>query len=118
MMGFSDDRPDGEREDERPIKCEPEGSTVPSTKIAPSQPYGLPGPGGRAGRIRSNPRAEVIDREQLLDRLAHLRSILPVFAQELAGARHQASLRVENRVLLEEVRRLRAQRGQSGAAQR
>ncbi|MGO9247829.1 MAG: hypothetical protein ACLP7W_04465 [Solirubrobacteraceae bacterium] len=49
----------------------------------------------------------------LLDRLQHLRGILPVFAQELASSRRQAAaLRVENRGLLEEVRRLRAQRGQ------
>ncbi len=102
------------------MKREPERSTVPSTKIATSQPYGLPGPVGSAGgRVRSRPGAETIDREHLLDRLAHLRSILPVFAQELAGARRlAAALRVENRGLLEEVRRLRAQRGQSGAAQR
>lgn len=54
------------------------------------------------------------DRDHLLDRLQHLRTILPVFAQELASARRQtAALRVENRGLLDEVRRLRAQRGES-----
>jgi hypothetical protein len=53
------------------------------------------------------------DRDHLLGRLTHLRGILPVFAQELASARRQtAALRVENRGLLEEVRRLRAQHGQ------
>ena len=47
------------------------------------------------------------EREQLLDRLQHLRGILSAFAQEAASARrHAARLRVENRRLLEEVRRL------------
>ena len=54
------------------------------------------------------------DREQLLDRLAHLRSILPALAQDLATARRQAAaLRVENRGLLDEVRRLHRQRAES-----
>lgn len=44
------------------------------------------------------------DREQLLDRLHSLRSVLPVFAEELASARRQAArLRVENGRLLEQV---------------
>lgn len=48
------------------------------------------------------------DREHLLERLQSLRGILPVFAQELASARRQAAaLRIENRGLHEEVRRLR-----------
>ncbi|HEV7941822.1 MAG TPA: hypothetical protein VGP17_03355 [Solirubrobacteraceae bacterium] len=47
------------------------------------------------------------DRDQLLDRLQYLRGILSAFAQETASARrHAARLRVENRRLLEEVRRL------------
>jgi hypothetical protein len=50
---------------------------------------------------------ESADRDQLLDRLQHLRGILSAFAQEAASAqRHAARLRVENRRLLEEVRRL------------
>lgn len=54
------------------------------------------------------------DRDHLLERLHHLRTILPVFAQELASSRRQAAaLRVENRGLVDEVRRLRAQRGDS-----
>jgi hypothetical protein len=56
------------------------------------------------------------DRDHLLERLEHLRGIPPVFAQELASARRQtAALRVENRGLLEEVRRLRAQRGEASS---
>jgi len=55
-----------------------------------------------------------IDREHLLDRLAHFRTILPAFATEVASARRQAAaLRVENRRLIEEIRRLRRQRGAS-----
>jgi hypothetical protein len=52
------------------------------------------------------------EREYLLDRLMHLRAILPSFAEELAAARRQAaSLRVENRLLIGELRRLRGQDG-------
>ena len=55
------------------------------------------------------------DRDHLIDRLQHLRAIVPVFAQELASARRQAAqLRVENGRLLAEVRRLQRQ---SGAAE-
>lgn len=54
------------------------------------------------------------DRDHLLERLHHLRTILPVFAQELASSRRQAAaLRVENRGLVDEVRRLRRERGES-----
>ena len=57
-----------------------------------------------------------VERDQLLERLAQLRSILPAFAQELASARRQATvLRVENRGLLAEVRRLQRQRGATHA---
>jgi hypothetical protein len=50
-------------------------------------------------------------RDQLLERLHHLRTIVPVFAQELATARRQsARLRVENQRLVQEVRRLQRKR--------
>ena len=59
------------------------------------------------------------NRDRLLERLQQLRRVLPVFAQEVAGVRRQtAALRIENRGLLEEVRRLRAQRGESDDAPR
>jgi hypothetical protein len=65
------------------------------------------------------PASGVIDRGHLLDRLHRLRGILPVFAEELASARRQAAaLRVENRGLLEEVRRLRAQQHEHAPARR
>jgi len=80
---------------------------------APSWPYGQDGSDGRSPVGA----AGATDREHLLDRLQHLRGILPVFAQELASSRRQAAaLRIENRGLLEEVRRLRAQRERSDPA--
>jgi hypothetical protein len=63
--------------------------------------------------------AEALDRDQLLDRLQHLRTILPVFAQELATARrHTAQLRKDNRRLLEEIHRLQREHGQRNTTQR
>ena len=51
------------------------------------------------------------DREQLLERLQNICAILPVFAQEVASARRQAAeLRVQNRSLVAEVRRLQRTR--------
>ncbi len=50
-------------------------------------------------------------REHLLARLHKLRTIVPVFAHELASARHQAAqLRAENRKLVEQVRLLQRRR--------
>jgi hypothetical protein len=61
-----------------------------------------------------HPLAGANDRDHLLERLHHLRTILPVFAQELASSRRQAAaLRDENRGLVDEVRRLRRERGDS-----
>lgn len=48
-----------------------------------------------------------IGREELLDRLHQLRTIIPAFAQELAGVRRVAAqLRQDNRRLQAEVQRL------------
>lgn len=59
--------------------------------------------------------AGTLDREHLLDRLDRLRAILPAFAEELASSRRQAAaLRVENRGLLAEVRRLQRQSATGG----
>ena len=93
---------------------------MPSTKIAPSPPYDLSVPPGGTGSLTElHPTAGPVDREHLLDRLHRLRGILPVFAQELATARRQAAaLRVENRGLLEEVRRLRAQHDERASTRR
>jgi hypothetical protein len=57
------------------------------------------------------------DYGQLFERLAHLHTIVPVFARELTRARRQAtSLRAENGRLLDQVRRLQRQRASGGAA--
>lgn len=57
-----------------------------------------------------------LDRERLLDRLNRLSTILPAFAEELARSRRQAAaLRVENRGLLAEVRRLQRLSAPSGS---
>jgi hypothetical protein len=54
---------------------------------------------------------EMRDREHLIDRLQNLRAIVPVFAQELASARRQASrLRLDNARLAEQVRQLQRER--------
>lgn len=66
---------------------------------------------GATRRVSRDPTVGAEDRDHLLERLQHLRGILPVFAQELASARRQAaSLRVENSKLTEEVRRLQQQK--------
>jgi chromosome segregation ATPase len=55
--------------------------------------------------------AKASSREDLLERLHSLRTIVPVFAQELASARRQAAaLRVENRRLQERVQELHRER--------
>jgi hypothetical protein len=52
---------------------------------------------------------EAREREEMLDRLRHLRGVLPVLAQEMVAARRQAArLRSDNRQLTEQVRQLRA----------
>jgi len=91
---------------------------VPQLKSAVLEPDGLP---ARQSGTRALPQSPFtgVERERLLDRLQQLRGILPVFAQELASARRQAAaLRVQNRELLEEVHRLRAQREDNGSVRR
>ena len=94
---------------------------MPATKSAISLPYDLAGSDSGAELLATvhpmsvkDATEHVADRDHLLERLHHLRTILPAFARELASSRRQAAaLRVENRGLVEEVRRLRAQRGES-----
>jgi hypothetical protein len=94
---------------------------VPATKSAISLPYDFAGsdsgveflatvhPLGIKGATE-----HVVNRDHLIERLNQLRTILPVFAQELESSRRQAAaLRVENRGLIDEVRRLRVRRGES-----
>jgi hypothetical protein len=66
----------------------------------------LEGIGTQLGRSYPS-QAEAIERDRVLDRLAHLRKILPVFAEEMASARREAArLRAENSRLLEQVGQL------------
>lgn len=61
------------------------------------------------GSAPANPPAS--HRDELLERLHNLRTIVPVFAEELASARRQAaSLRTENRRLTERIRELQRER--------
>jgi hypothetical protein len=89
------------------MRRDPEKAMAP---VAKTPLHGSPVARDKAEVIAALHRSgRTTDREHLLERLQHLRGILPVFAQELASARRQAAaLRVENRGLLEEVRRLRA----------
>lgn len=72
-------------------------------------------PGASLGRIGPPPvNGYAANRDHLLDRLHNLRTIVPVFAQELASARRQAAaLRVENRKLRERVQQLQRAYGPS-----
>jgi len=60
---------------------------------------------------------EASEREYLLERLRSLRAILPLLAEELAGARRQnAQLQLENGRLLEQMRELNRQRAPQSRA--
>jgi len=79
----------------------------PTKTVTTSSPRGPAALGGNGSHrsIRSYP-----SRAEAIDRLEHLRSVVPVFAQELVSARRQAArLRAENGWLIEQVRQL--QRG-------
>lgn len=67
---------------------------------------------GRVAPVREETLATAdSERDQLLDRLSNLRTILPVFATELAAARRLAAqLRAENHRLTEQVQRLQTTR--------
>jgi hypothetical protein len=85
---------------------------VSPTKTAVHSPRAPVAQAPRGSRPRRSypSREEALDREQLFERLAHLRAVVPVFADELVSARRQAaSLRVANGWLLEQVRQLQRQ---------
>jgi hypothetical protein len=78
-------------------------------RIAPGAPISGRGVGGTApdAPILGHGAAPDPAGEHVLERLHNLRTILPVFATELASARRQVTqLRVENRKLAEQLRRL------------
>jgi hypothetical protein len=92
------------------MRREPERPTVAATMSASSSSSLSITSSGAGPRAGSRAAAGALDREHLLDRLDRLRAILPAFAEELASSRRQAAaLRVENRGLLAEVRRLQRQ---------
>jgi hypothetical protein len=71
------------------------------TTSSPRGPAAVEG-NGSPRTIRPYP-----SRAEAIERLERLRSVVPVFAQELVSARRQAAwLRVENGWLLEQVRQL------------
>jgi hypothetical protein len=81
------------------------------TKTVTSLPRGSAAPEGNGSRrsSRSYP-----SRAEAIDRFERLRSVVPVFAQELVSARRQAAwLRAENGWLLEQVRHLQRGRAES-----
>ncbi len=90
-------------------------------KPVPRSPRGPTAQAPRGSRLR-RPYAgleETSDREQLYARLARLRTVVPVFAHELASARRQAaSLRMENSWLHEQVSQLQRANAHTADAQR
>jgi hypothetical protein len=79
-----------------------------SKKLVTHAPRSLATPDGNGARpsIGSRP-----SRDEAIARWEQLRSVVPVFAQELVSARRQAAwLRAENRWLLEQVRQLQRRR--------
>lgn len=84
---------------------------TPIVTHPPSAPVALNGNGSRPSG-RSDP-----SRDEAISRLEALRSVMPVFAQELVSARRQAAwLRAENSWLIEQVRLLQRGSAQSGAS--
>lgn len=85
-----------------------------ATKTVTSPPRGSPSPGGNGSRrsSRSSP-----SRAEAIDRLEQLRSVVPVFAQEVLSARREAArLRAENGSLVDQLRQLARGRAQSNPA--
>lgn len=113
-MAAADDRPVRRSEDAFRL-VQVGGAKVSTTKISAINARRKLGPSTATVRLNGSlPMAGAADREDLLDRLARFRKIMPALAQELASARRQsAALRVENRKLLEEIRHLQRNRGES-----
>ena len=87
---------------------------MPAKKLVkhpPRGPAALEGNGSRPP-IESYP-----SRAEAIDRLERLRSVVPVFAQELMSARRQAAqLRAENGWLIEQARQLQRSRALSNGS--
>ena len=84
------------------------------TKTVTSPPRGSAAPEGNGSRrsSRSYP-----SRAEAIDRFERLRSVVPVFAQELMSARRQAAqLRAENGWLIEQARQMQRERAASNGS--
>jgi hypothetical protein len=82
------------------------------TVTHPSRGSAAPGGTGSPPRVGS-----YVSRAEAIDRLDRLRSVVPVFAQEVVRARRQAAgLRAENSWLIEQVRQLQRGRAQSSTS--
>src|SRR5437588_10827454 len=86
-------------------------ASVSPTKTVAHPPRGPAAPEGNGSRPRNR---SYPSRAEAIDRLERLRSVVPVFAQEVVSARRQAAwLRAENSWLTEQVRQLHRARGRA-----
>ena len=81
---------------------------MPAKKLVKHPPRGPAAPVGNGSRPPIKSRTS---RAEAIDRLERLRSVVPVFAQELISARRQAAqLRAENGWLIEQARQMQRER--------
>ena len=77
----------------------------------------LRGPAAPVGNGSRPPIKSRTSRAEAIDRLERLRSVVPVFAQELISARRQAAqLRAENGWLIEQARQMQRERAASNGS--
>jgi len=87
---------------------------VPAKKLVKHPPRGPAAPVGNGSRPPIKSRTS---RAEAIDRLERLRSVVPVFAQELISARRQAAqLRAENGWLIEQARQMQRERAASNGS--
>ncbi|TMK98359.1 MAG: hypothetical protein E6G34_12015 [Actinobacteria bacterium] len=87
---------------------------MPAKKLVKQPPHG---PAAAEGNGSRPPTKSYASRAEAIDRLERLRSVVPVFAQELMSARRQAAqLRAENGSLVEQVRQLQRERALSNGS--
>ena len=87
---------------------------MPAKKLVKHPPRG---PAAPVGNGSWPPIKSRTSRAEAIDRLERLRSVVPVFAQELISARRQAAqLRAENGWLIEQARQMRRERAASNGS--
>ena len=87
---------------------------MPAKKLVKHPPRGPAAPVGNGSRPPTKSRTS---RAEAIDRLERLRSVVPVFAQELISARRQAAqLRAENGWLIEQARQMQRERAASNGS--